>query len=134
VPTHHNTPQNHSVDDIFEKLAAPFTPEEIRERPGPRGRPIHYIKARTARCRLDAAVGPANWECRVEPSDNWVKCTLTLHLPDGRAVSREALSGYINTHSRYSWVHQGGGQGSRAGGYDASPARFYYIIEIIICQ
>ena len=55
---------------------------------------ISRTSRRTARHRLDTAVGPANWECRVEPAADWVKSVITITLPDGRTVSREALSGY----------------------------------------
>ena len=49
---------------------------------------------RTARRRLNDVLGPANWSCRVEPADRWVRCSLTIILPDGKAVTREAVGGY----------------------------------------
>jgi hypothetical protein len=79
--------------DLFDRLAAPFDPAEVRSRRGPRG-DLRYITARTARRRLNDVVGPANWSCRVEPGVNWVRCSLTVILPDGRAVTREAIGGY----------------------------------------
>jgi hypothetical protein len=79
--------------DLFEQLAAPFDPTEVRTRRGPRGE-LRYITARTARRRLNDVLGPANWSCRVEPGDRWVRCSLTIILPDGRAVTREAIGGY----------------------------------------
>ena len=79
--------------DLFERLAAPFTAEEVRTRRGPRG-DLRYITARTARRRLNDVLGPANWSCRIEPGDRWVRCALTIILPDGRAVTREAIGGY----------------------------------------
>ena len=48
----------------------------------------------TARHRLNDVLGPANWSCRVEPADRWVRCSLTIILPDGKAVTREAVGGY----------------------------------------
>jgi hypothetical protein len=78
---------------LFDRLAAPFDPAEVRSRRGPRG-DMRYITARTARRRLNEAVGPANWSCRIEPADRWVCCALTIVLPDGRALTREALGGY----------------------------------------
>jgi len=84
-----------AAPDLWERLAAPFTAEEVRSRRGPRG-DLRYITARTARRRLNEVVGPANWSCRVEPSDRWVRCSLTIILPDGKAVTREAVGGYPN--------------------------------------
>jgi len=78
---------------LFDRLAAPFGPEEVRTRRGPRG-DLRYITARTARRRLNDVLGPANWSCRIEPADRWVRCALTIILPDGRALTREALGGY----------------------------------------
>jgi hypothetical protein len=79
--------------DPWDRLAAPFAAEEVRARRGPRG-DLRYITARTARRRLNDVLGPANWSCRVEPADRWVRCSLTIILPDGRAVTREAIGGY----------------------------------------
>ena len=81
------------TEQIFEKLAAPFLSEEVKTRRQD-GREMHYITARTARRRLNDVLGPQNWECRIEPAEHWVKCTLTILLPDGRTVVREAMGGY----------------------------------------
>jgi hypothetical protein len=80
---------------LFDRLAAPFGPEEVRTRRGPRG-DLRYITARTARRRLNDVLGPANWWCRIEPADRWVRCALTIVLPDGCTLTREALGGYPN--------------------------------------
>jgi hypothetical protein len=82
-----------AAPDLWERLAAPFAAEEVRSRRGPRG-DLRYITARTARRRLNDVLGPANWSCRVEPSERWVRCSLTVILPDGKAVTREAVGGY----------------------------------------
>ena len=82
-----------AAPDLWERLAAPFAAEEVRTRRGPRG-DLRYITARTARRRLNEVVGPANWTCRIEPADRWVRCALTITLPDGRTITREALGGY----------------------------------------
>jgi hypothetical protein len=82
-----------ATSDLWERLAAPFAAEEVRTRRGPRG-DLRYITARTARRRLNEVLGPANWSCRVEPADRWVRCSLTIILPDGKAVTREAVGGY----------------------------------------
>jgi Rad52/22 family double-strand break repair protein len=82
-----------AAPDLWERLAAPFAAEEVRSRRGPRG-DLRYITARTARRRLNEVVGPSNWSCRIEPADRWVRCALTIVLPDGRQITREALGGY----------------------------------------
>jgi len=82
-----------AAPDLWERLAAPFAAEEVRTRRGPRG-DLRYITARTARRRLNDVLGPANWSCRVEPAEHWVRCSLTIILPDGKAVTREAIGGY----------------------------------------
>ena len=84
-----------AAPDLWERLAAPFTAEEVRTRRGPRG-DLRYITARTARRRLNEVVGPSNWSCRIEPADRWVRCAITIVLPDGRTLTREALGGYPN--------------------------------------
>ena len=86
-------PTRGAAPDLWERLAAPFAAEEVRSRRGPRG-DLRYITARTARRRLNDVLGPANWSCRIEPADRWVRCCLTIILPDGRAVTREAIGGY----------------------------------------
>jgi Rad52/22 family double-strand break repair protein len=82
-----------ATPDLWEQLAAPFAAEEVRSRRGPRS-DLRYITARTARRRLNDVLGPDNWSCRIEPADRWVRCALTIVLPDGRQITREALGGY----------------------------------------
>jgi Rad52/22 family double-strand break repair protein len=84
-----------AAPDLFDRLAAPFDPAEVRSRRGPRG-DLRYITARTARRRLNDVLGPSNWACTISPAEHWVKCALTIHLPDGRQITREALGGYPN--------------------------------------
>lgn len=77
---------------VFDRLAAPFHESEIRTRPGARG-PLRYITARTAKKRLNEAVGVANWSNKVTVGDRFVHCSLTIVLPSGREITREALGG-----------------------------------------
>ena len=39
-------------------------------------------------------LGPANWRCQLEASESWVKCRLTITLPNGSEIARKALGGY----------------------------------------
>lgn len=93
------------IGDILERLSAPFAPEEVKVRRGPRG-DMRYITARVARRRLNEVLG-VNWSCRIEPAEKWVKCSLTITLPDGTRVTREALGGYADMPSEEDKVKSG---------------------------
>lgn len=82
-----------SIQGIFDALAAPFDPSEVKKR-RESGREMSYITARTARRRLSDVLGPDNWWCSIEPTDQWIRCTLTISLPNGKTVTRQALGGY----------------------------------------
>jgi hypothetical protein len=49
------------------------------------------------RRRLSAVIGADRWSYRIEPTIQWLKATLILHLPDGREVVREAVTSYRQT-------------------------------------
>ena len=104
--------------EIFEALAAPFPADQVRSRPGKFGKNMSYITARTARVRLNDVLGPENWECKIEPSERWVKCTLSITIreptPEGLPhavnvirVTREALGGYPDMPSEEDKVKGG---------------------------
>jgi hypothetical protein len=86
-------PPLRTAADVFAELAAPFSDNEVRRRMVA-GREITYITARTAQRRLSEVCGPDGWECRVTPAPESVRCSITIHLPDGRSITREALGGY----------------------------------------
>ena len=65
-----------------------------------------------ARRRLNDVLGPANWSCRIEPGDRWVRCSLTIILPDGRAVTREAIGGYPDMPAEEDRVKGGDSDGA----------------------
>ena len=86
-------PRGGAAPDLWERLAAPFAAEEVRSRRGPRG-DLRYITARVARRRLTtSSVRPTGPAGSNPPSTGW-RCSLTIILPDGRAVTREAVGGY----------------------------------------
>jgi len=100
---------DHDPDEMaYAALAAPFDENEIRQREGSGGRMLSYITPRTARKRLNEVLGAANWECEVTPSESWVKCRLTVRLPSGRTVTREALGGYPEKMSSKEDIVKGG--------------------------
>lgn len=83
--------------EIQESLERPFTQEALRVN---EARGLTYIPVSEVIARLNAVLG-LNWEFRVRSNEvstdvpGWVVChgTLTLHLPDGRSVSRDGFGG-----------------------------------------
>lgn len=75
------------LEDIYEKLCAPFPPGEEMYRAGPTRwrnrvkwtRPLPYIDARCVYNRLDEVVGPDNWTTRMTKLENGgYICELTV--------------------------------------------------------
>lgn len=69
--------------EIFAALAAPFDPKEVKYLPKG-GRQLPYITARSVMNRLDAVLGPENWEDRYSESYKegaGVICTLKIQVP-----------------------------------------------------
>ena len=66
------------------KLNDPTPPSEIKTRQGPGGRTLDYIDARFVMDRLDAAVGPNNWQDKYEDRvDGSVRCGIGIRQADG---------------------------------------------------
>lgn len=80
--------------DLFQALAAPFEPWEVRTKEGPGGRRLRYITARVAMNRLDLVLGPENWCDAYQPHENSVICKLTITLPDGSTLTKSDAGGY----------------------------------------
>jgi hypothetical protein len=78
---------------IFGALAAPFEPEEIKER-SQGGRTLSYITPRTARNRLDEVVGPENWKPFYRETAKGVVCTISIRLPSGEWIDKEDVGGF----------------------------------------
>ena len=79
--------------EIFDGLSAPFASEQISWRVGStnknyrkdgeplKGKPLAYIDARDVMDRLDAIVGPANWQCEyVDVGNNATCCRLGVFI------------------------------------------------------
>lgn len=88
-----------TADQVMAALAAPIPADKIRTRKGDRGRDLAYIQVPTVIDRLNEAVGPANWWNEIEMSGTWVKCKLSVRLPDGQTITREGIGGYPNMPS-----------------------------------
>jgi hypothetical protein len=64
-------------------LNDPTPKEEIKQRQGPGGRMLDYIDARFVMDRLDAAVGPTDWQDRYEDLPNGsVRCGIGIRYGD----------------------------------------------------
>lgn len=83
-----------TADQVMAALAAPIPAELVKTRVGSGGRQLAYIQAQTVMDRLDDAAGPANWWVEIQMADLWVKCRLTVRLPDGATIMREGIGGY----------------------------------------
>jgi hypothetical protein len=79
--------------EIWQALAAEFDPSEVKSRKQG-GRDLHYITARTAMNRLDAVLGPENWEDEYIPGAESVMCRLAITLPDGSRLTKCDAGGY----------------------------------------
>jgi Rad52/22 family double-strand break repair protein len=78
--------------ELFASLAAPFARGEVKSRTQA-GRQMAYVTARTVMNRLDAVLGPENWEDDYTPLPSSVVCRLTITLPDGRKVTKVDAGG-----------------------------------------
>jgi hypothetical protein len=81
-------------DEVFERLSAPIPPEQIKSRKGSQGRDLLYIQVPTVIDRLDSACGPGAWWNEMEMAEHYVKCRLSIRLPDGLVITREGIGGY----------------------------------------
>lgn len=79
--------------ELFAALAAPFPPEQVRER-SQGGRTFAYITCRTAANRLDDVLGPEGWWDRYKTSEKSVECELTIRLPDGTTLTKVDAGAY----------------------------------------
>jgi len=80
--------------EIFQALAAPFDPREVKQRVGGGGRKLSYITARTAMNRLDEVLGPENWWDDYDVIGDVLYCRLTVRLPDGAIVTKLGAGGF----------------------------------------
>lgn len=93
-----------SYEQIYWELAKPFPVNRLSWRPGSTNKraqeakglkadkciALAYIDARDVMRRLESVLGPFGWE--TESPDPHV-CRLSLHLPDGRIVTRTNRAG-----------------------------------------
>lgn len=68
------------MNDIYERLKAPFPPDAVSWRVGStnkektKGMALAYIDARDVMNRLDEVCGPAGWQCEYVPMPNGTAC------------------------------------------------------------
>lgn len=88
--------------DFFAALSAPFEKDEVKVKEvkykGKDGRQNvdrqPYVTARTVMNRLDNVCGPENWWDDYVPSENSVRCILTIRLPDRQTLTKQDAGGY----------------------------------------
>lgn len=67
---------------IHHRLSAPFDPSEEKQRKGPGGKMLTYIDARAVMDRLDAVVGPENWQTHFKELKGVMVCELTVNFAE----------------------------------------------------
>jgi len=64
----------------LDELRKPFPREVVRQRKGPQGKMLDYIDSRQVMDRLDASVGPENWQTRFHEVAGKVCCELGVRI------------------------------------------------------
>lgn len=89
------------MSSIFDQLAEPFSPDEIHWRVGStnkkafengtattrKGMPLAYINARDVMERLDAVVGPADWQDDYTESNKRLFCSISIRV-EGQWITK----------------------------------------------
>mgnify|MGYP003149852767 CR=1 FL=1 len=87
--------------DIFDRLKAPFSPEDIEFRVGSttrdksKGLALAYVTSRAIMDRLDSVVGPTEWQNEVKICDDGVIATLTIRV-GGEWIMRQDGAQFTN--------------------------------------
>ncbi len=87
--------------DIFDKLKAPFSPEDIEFRVGSttgdksKGLALAYVTSRAIMDRLDSVLGPTEWQNEVKVCDDGVIATLTIRV-GGEWIMRQDGAQFTN--------------------------------------
>ena len=87
--------------DIFDKLKAPFSPEDIEFRVGSttgdksKGLALAYVTSRAIMDRLDSVLGPTEWQNEVKVCDDGVIATLTISV-GGEWIMRKDGAQFTN--------------------------------------
>lgn len=74
--------------EIFDRLSAPFMPEEIDWRVGStngdktKGMALAYMDARAVMDRLDNSCGPQNWQCQYTQAGSIMICAIGIKFGD----------------------------------------------------
>lgn len=102
--------------NVFEKLAAPFPPDQVHWRVGStnkdktKGMALAYLDARDVMDRLDAVVGPANWQCRYPHANGKTVCEIGINVVGGPQVTFQG-EGQPLAISEGCWVWKADGAG-----------------------
>lgn len=93
------------ISQIFQGLAKKFHDEEVLSREED-GFKSFYIEAPTARRRLNEILGYDRWEHKIQMHAETAICHLTIHLPNGRSLTRAGV-GRVGPSTNLAMVHKG---------------------------
>jgi hypothetical protein len=80
--------------DTIAALHAPFEPWEIAHAPGKGRRESRYVEAAALADRLDAVVGPENWQVKYRQVDRGVECEVSIYFEDCGWISKSNVGGF----------------------------------------
>lgn len=98
----------------FDKLKAPFPPDEIEFRVGAtnseksKGMALAYLDARAVMDRLDEVCGPENWQCKYSHANGKTVCDIGIKT---EGVLTEAAEGGLRQVTTVEWVWKADGAG-----------------------
>ena|GEM_PF-5199698 len=94
------------VNNIFGRLAARFSDEEIKERVEADGTTFAYVEAPSIRRRLNQVLGYDRWEHKIQIVGQSAVCQLTIYLPTGRALTRTGV-GHVGPSTKDEIIYKG---------------------------
>lgn len=95
---------------LFDKLRAPFRPDQIHWRVGAtsgdkaKGMALAYIDARDVQDRLDEVCGPENWQCRYPHANGKTVCEIGI-----RCCENNELPPVMRIDGEWIWKADGAG-------------------------
>jgi len=100
---------------IFDQLAAPFPPDRVSWRIGStngdktKGLALAYVDARDVMDRLDAVVGPANWQNRYPHANGKTVCEIGINMMPGMFIAGHKDEPPQALPSNWVWKSDGAG-------------------------
>ncbi len=104
------------LDDLFDRLAAPFSPDSISWRVGStnqdktKGLALAYLDARDVMDRLDLVCGPDGWQCRYSHVGGTTVCDIGIRVASRLAQADK--DGVIHDLYPPEWLWKADGAGA----------------------